>query len=377
VIDARVDRMALLLVERMLGIGDGQTLVIDADPLAAELVDSVTARAAARGAHVVQLVAGERMLAPLLASSSVETLEREHRAHAALMATADAILRVDCEAGGDLLADVPAERYAAYLRGRAPGGAIRQARALAGDLRWAVALHPCESFAEAAGMPLDRYRDLVYAAAFCDVEDPVAAWTRQGAWQAELIAVLQAGSELRITAPGTDVRLRVDGRTWRNSCAARNLPDGAVFTGPHETSATGAITFTYPATHAGRTVEGIRIVLHDGVVVEASAAVGEDALHAALATDDGARRVGEVGIGTNYRLDRFTARTLLDEKIGGTVHLAFGSGYPETGSTNRSAEHWDLVCDLRQGGTIELDGVVIQRDGAFTHAKGARPLWRA
>ncbi len=355
----------MLVVERMLAIGDGETLVIEADPLAAPLVERVASRAATRGAHVVHVIAGERSLAPVLAAASVATLEREHRAHSALMATADALLRIDCESTSDGLVGVPVDRYPAYLRGRAPGAALRQARSLAGELRWAVALHPCAAFADAAGLSLAAYADLVYRAARCDEPDPVAAWTSQGEVQARLIETLSAGSELRITAPGTDLVLRVDGRTWRNSCAARNLPDGEVFTGPHERSATGVITFTYPARHGGRTVEGIRVELRDGEVVAASASVGEDALRAALATDAGARRVGEIGIGTNYRLDRFTARTLLDEKVGGTVHVAFGSGYPETGSTNRSAAHWDLVCDLRSGGAIALDGRAIQRDGVF------------
>jgi aminopeptidase len=105
----------------------------------------------------------------------------------------------------------------------------------------------------------------------------------------------------------------------------------------------------------------------DGVVVSAHADEGDDVLQASLATDDGARRLGEIGIGTNYGIDRAVGMTLLDEKIGGTVHLALGRSYPETGGTNESAIHWDLVCDLRTGGRLTADGAVVIENGQLRH----------
>ena len=363
--DVRVDRMARILVERMLAIRDGQTVLIDADPLGEPLIERVVERCGALGAHTIVLSSADAIVRAALRSSSAATLEREHRAHSALMETVDAILRIDAASDARSLASVPADRYPALQRGRGPGNATRQRRTLDGSFRWAVALHPCRAYADEARLDLDAYADLVYGAAKCDLDDPIAAWERQGGEQARLIAIFETGSVVRLTAPGTDLTLRIDGRRWRNSCAARNLPDGEVFTGPLEDSAEGVVTFSYPGIHGGRPVDGIRLVFERGEVVEATARVGQDALDAALASDDGARRLGELGIGTNYGLQRFTSNTLLDEKIGGTVHLALGSGYPETGSTNRSAEHWDLVCDLRDGGEITLDGRVLQRDGRF------------
>ena len=176
------------------------------------------------------------------------------------------------------------------------------------------------------------------------------------------------GSRAAVRGPGTDLRLRIDGRHWRSSTALRNLPDGEVFTGPHEDRADGVVTFTYPARNAGLVAEGIRLVFRAGEVVEATAERGQEALDAALALDAGARRLGEVGIGTNFRLTRFCDHPLLDEKIGGTFHLALGRSYPETGGRNASNLHWDLVCDLRQGGEITLDGEIVQRDGRFVGA---------
>jgi aminopeptidase len=259
---------------------------------------------------------------------------------------------------------------AARLRSRQAASEAQFRRAAAGELRWAVALHPSPGEAEEAGLSLRAFADLVYAAAFCDEEDPIAAWERQERRQSVLRERLEAGRVLRLQAPGTDLTLRVDGRTWRSSSARRNLPDGELFTAPHETSAEGEVLFSYPGLHDGRRIEGIRLVLRGGEVVEATARSEQDALRETLAVDAGARRLGEVGIGTNLRLDRFCANTLLDEKIGGTFHLALGRAYLETGGTNASALHWDLVCDMRQGGLLELDGEPLQRDGRFLPGTG-------
>jgi aminopeptidase len=368
--DPRVDRMATVLVDRMLQIADHDLLVIDAPSLAAALVRPVIACAAVRGAEILLLGGIEGADRALLDASSAAVLAREHRAHTALMRLADCTLRIDAGWQAQPLAGVPADRYSAWLAGRASGSALRMQRAAAGTLRWAVTLHPCDAYAQAAGLSLEAFADLVYRAAFCDQANPIAAWQRQGEQQQRLAEFFEAAREVRLVADGTDLRMRIDGRRWRNSCASRNLPDGEVFTGPIEGSATGVISFSYPATHAGRVVDGIRLRLDDGVVVEATARDGQDVLDALLRVDDGARRLGELGIGTNYRLDRFTGRTLLDEKIGGTVHIALGSGYAETGSQNRSALHWDLVADLRGGGEIIVDGVTVQRNGVFVDPLG-------
>jgi aminopeptidase len=357
--------MAQLVVERMLALEDGQTLLVEGPDLAAPLIERVAARAAARGVHVTVQAMPAGVERAILEASSAGTLAREQRVHSALMRTVDATLRIDAADEVAGLADVPADRYPAWQAGRHPGNVIRHQRHAAGELRWAVVLWPCTAYAAEAGMSDAAYGDLVFHAARCDEADPVAAWATQGEAQQQLIGELAAGTELHVQGPGTDLRLRIAARTWRNSSAVRNLPDGEVFTGPHEASAEGTITFSYPGTHAGRRVNGIRLAFEHGVVVEATAAEGQDVLDAALATDEGARRLGEIGIGTNYRLDRFTSRTLLDEKIGGTVHVALGSAYPETGSKNQSAIHWDLVCDLRQGGELLLDGRVLQTSGRF------------
>jgi aminopeptidase len=143
------------------------------------------------------------------------------------------------------------------------------------------------------------------------------------------------------------------------------MPGGEVFTGPHEASANGTVRFTLPSSPAGVDVDGVELEFSGGEVIAARAQRGDDYLQRALATDAGARRIGELGIGTNFGIARAAGTILFDEKIGGSVHLALGHSYPETGAENESALHWDLICDLRAGGRLLADGDVIQQDGEF------------
>jgi aminopeptidase len=258
------------------------------------------------------------------------------------------------------LADVDPELMTRAARGR------RDVREQMLKKRWCSTLWPTPANAALAGMALGDFARFVASALFLDRPDPVGGWRELHQFQEALIARLARAREIRIEAEGTDLRLDVSRRTWINSDGKRNMPSGEVFTGPHESSATGRIRFTVPSSPAGVDVQGVELELRDGEVVAARADQGEEYLQRALATDDGAKRLGELGIGTNYGIDRAIGAILFDEKIGGTVHVALGRSYPETGGTNVSALHWDLICDLRQGGRITADGVTIQQDGHFT-----------
>ena len=231
--------------------------------------------------------------------------------------------------------------------------------------RWCSTLWPTEALAGQAGMALAEYEAFVARALFLDQPDPVASWGGLRTFQAKLIERLNSARDVRIEADGTDLTLRVAGRTWVNSDGRRNMPSGEVFTGPHESSANGRIRFTVRSSPQGVDVDGVELEFADGEVVGARADSGEEYLERALETDAGARFLGELGIGTNFGIDRPTGTILFDEKIGGTVHLALGRSYPETGGKNASALHWDLICDLREGGRLSADGDVLMLDGRF------------
>ncbi|HWT95858.1 MAG TPA: aminopeptidase [Solirubrobacteraceae bacterium] len=258
------------------------------------------------------------------------------------------------------LAGVDPEKLRRSSLGRQP---IRQ-QAL--KRRWCLSVWPTEALAQEAGLSLARFDAMLEQALFLDQPDPVVAWAGLRRFQADLIERVKGARQIRIESDRTDLTLEVKGRTWVNSDGKRNMPSGEIFTGPLETSANGRIFFDIPSSPAGVHVSGVTLEFRDGVVVEASAEQGDDHLQRALATDDGARRLGELGIGTNFGIQRPSGMILLDEKIGGTVHLALGRSYPETGGKNESALHWDLICDLRKGGRLTADGEVLQENGRFT-----------
>lgn len=231
--------------------------------------------------------------------------------------------------------------------------------------RWCSTLWPTESSAAQAGMSLEDFGAFVSGAMFLDRPDPVSGWRELSEFQDRVIARVKKAKTMRLEAEGTDLTLSVKNRIWVNSDGLRNMPSGEVFTGPVENSANGRVRFTVPSSPAGVEVSGVELTFKDGEVVEATAEQGEDYLRRALATDEGAKRLGEIGIGTNFGIQRAIGAILFDEKIGGTVHLALGRSYQETGGKNISALHWDLICDLRQGGRLTADGEIVQQHGEF------------
>jgi aminopeptidase len=238
-------------------------------------------------------------------------------------------------------------------------------RSAAGNHRWVLTNYPCPAFAQEADMSLSDYERFVYSATFADQPDPVAAWQAIHDMQQKHVDWLMGKDQVVVKGPNVDLTLSIAGRTFINSDGKRNMPSGEIFTGPVEDSVNGWIRFTYPALRGGREVEGVELGFEDGKVVRASATKNEEYLISQLDSDPGARYLGEFAIGTNYQIQRFTKSILYDEKIGGTLHVAVGAGYPETGSRNQSAVHWDFICDMRHESEIWVDGELFYRNGQF------------
>jgi aminopeptidase len=233
------------------------------------------------------------------------------------------------------------------------------------EFRWVLWGYPTNASAQDAGMSLEEFETLVHGAAFLDSDDPIAAWREFGEELERVGSFLETVKELRVVGEDTDLTFGVGGRTWIRADGHSNLPDGEVFTGPVEDSVEGTIRFSFPATIRGRVAEDVRLRFEGGEVVEATASTGENFLREMVGMDDGARRAGEFAFGLNRAVTEYTGSLLLDEKIGGTVHLALGRSIPGTGGENKSALHWDMVCDLRRGGEVHADGELVYRDGAF------------
>ncbi|HMO26649.1 MAG TPA: aminopeptidase, partial [Tepidisphaeraceae bacterium] len=268
-----------------------------------------------------------------------------------------------------LMSNIDPDRIARQSRARRPIMEVMMKRAAEGKMRWVGTQFPTLACAQDAEMSLREYEDFVYGAGLLDQPDPVAAWRQLSEKQKRMVDYLNDKKHLRVrSANGTDLQMSIEGRRWINCDGHENFPDGEVFSGPVVESVEGTIRFSFPGVHNGREVQDVRLTFKEGKVVDASAGKGEDFLMSMLDMDEGSRFLGECAIGTNYGITKYTRNTLFDEKIGGTVHFALGAGYPETGNTNESGLHWDLVLDLRTGGTIEVDGETISTDGRFHDA---------
>ena len=363
--DQRAEALAQILVRYSTKVGKGDTVVIQsttpAEPLALAVYEEVLR---AGGLPTVQL-APEGAAASFYDLASDEQLDWIPPPAMWTAEESDVRIGIMADSNARELSQADPKKQARAQKARRPLLDTTMKRAAAGEHRWALTLFPTHAYASEANMSLAQYEDFYYAACLATDPDPVTAWARQSDEVKRLAEWMQGREEIHITAPGTDVRLNVSGRTFIPCTGEHNMPDGEFFTGPVEDSVEGEVAFSFPASYGGREVTGVRFRFEEGRVVDASAERGEDFLLEMLDTDEGARRLGELGIGTNYGIATGTREILLDEKIGGTVHMAVGASYPESGGVNESAVHWDMVCDLRIGGAIVVDGVELQRDGRF------------
>jgi aminopeptidase len=357
--DELAGRWADLLVDYCLAVRPGETILIGSELGAWPLIAACYKAVLLRGAYPLV-----RPDFPELTESFLTHATESQLAHLSLSARhdariADGRIRISAEADTRALGGIDPRRQAIADRARNP---IRMA---AREKRWVLTQYPTPAYAADAGMTLDEYTRYVVAAMFLDRPDPAEAWRELGRRQAGLVEFMKDVRTIRIEAESTDLTLSVAGRTWINSDGRRNMPSGEIFTGPVEDSPRGRLRCGFPVCRDGREIVGIALEFEGGKVVSARAEDGEDYLVSMLDIDPGARSLGELGIGLNYGIDRFTGSILYDEKIGGTVHLALGQSYPETGGTNESALHWDLIVDTRTGGRITADGRVVMEDGRW------------
>ena len=364
--DPRAERLAKILVGYSTKVKEGEVVAIDGDSAAEPLLLAVYEEVLKAGANPIMNVALGGQTATYFKHSSDSQLDWVSPVAEWLLENADVRIAVGAATNTRELSAIPPDRQT--RRQAAMGDLLSRAmeRSAKGEFRWVYTLFPTNAYAAEAEMSLADYEDFYYGACLAtDDGDPLTAWERASAETKRLAEVIQGHEEVRVIAPGTDIKLGIAGRTFIPCDGEHNMPDGEFFTGPVEDSVEGEVTFHLPATIGGREVSGVHLRFEAGKVIDAGAERGEEFLIQLLDTDQGARRLGELGIGTNYAIDRGTREVLLDEKIGGTVHMAVGKSYPESGGVNESAVHTDLVCDLRLGGKLIVDGEDFQVDGKF------------
>ena len=363
--DPRVTTWAKTLVSYSVRLQPGQLAVIAGGIAAEPLMRAIYKEIVAVGAHPVVVPTLSGLSAELLTHGSDEQLTWISPVEELMRTKADVIFNIMAETNTKSMAGVDPARQQLFSGARSELMQAFMERSARDELRWVLTLFPTDAFAQDAELSTADFTDFVFEACHLNDPDPVARWREQSAEQQRLIDWLQGKSEVHLTGPGTDLTMSVADRVWINADGTHNFPDGEIFTGPVETSANGTVAFTYPVVTAGREISDIVLRFEDGKVVDASASKGDDYLQSTLETDEGARYLGELAFGTNMSIQRFSKNILFDEKIGGTVHMAVGAGYPETGNTNRSAVHWDMICDLRRGGRVTVDGQPFLVEGRY------------
>ena len=238
-----------------------------------------------------------------------------------------------------------------------------------GVFKWVTTLFPTEAYAQDANMSLKEYEDFVFGAVHTNEADPVAFWKSVESKQQSAVDFMKGKSQVILRGPNVELALSVKGRTFMNSFGTFNMPDGEIYTGPVEESVNGWVKFTYPANYGGSSVENAELTFSNGRVTSAKADKNQEFLLRTLDSDAGSRFLGEFAIGTNFDIQQFTGNILFDEKIGGSFHMALGAGYPETGSKNKSAVHWDMICDMRKDAEILVDGELFYKNGQFVFEK--------
>lgn len=363
--DPRIKQLATVLTHYSLGLREGDLFMIRAQPIAAPLIEECYRQALLLGAHPhvdLRLPGLDEIYYRTASDTELAWVSPITRYY---LEKFDAQLTLLSDSNTKALSAIDPARMARAQSARRELSKTMMERDAAGSLRWGVAMYPTDAYAQDAEMSVDGLADFVFSACLIDRPDPIAAWREIGTRQEALIARLSDKREIRLVGLDTDLTFSIAGRTWISDNGHKNMPGGEIFTGPVEDSANGTIRYTYPAVYGGKEVADVRLRFAAGRVVEASAGRNDDLLQSLLAMDEGARRLGEFAFGTNPGVTRFTRNVLFDEKIFGTVHLALGAGYPSTGSINQSALHWDMVCDLRQGGEVYVDGELFARDGQF------------
>ena len=372
--DSRVQKFAKVLVEHSTRIVPGDRVLIEATTAAEPLVRELYIQILEKGGQPYPLIGFPGMV-PFVQDDMYLTYANDTQLdfvpafHKVAYDQFESRIRIHSATntrGTSNLDPVKAQR-----RGKALSTitAAQMRRGAEGVFKWVTTLYPTDGYAQEAGMSLKDYEDFVFNAVHAHEDDPIAFWNSTEAGQQKAIDFLAGKSLVTLRGPNVDLSLSIKGRKFMNSTGMYNMPDGEIYTGPVEDSANGWVKFTYPAIYGGVSVEGAELTFNRGRVEQAKAEKNQDYLIKMLESDDGSRYLGEFAIGTNFDINRFTGNILFDEKIGGTFHMALGAGYPETGSRNKSAIHWDMICDLRTDSEITVDGELYYKNGQFVFEK--------
>lgn len=363
--DPRIERLAHTLVNYSIYVKPGETVYLTGDLAALPLVRETYKEVIKAGGLCILDYDDEEMMDFFVRNANTDQLKWISPLERWAAETVDARIFIRATNNTRRGTTIDPKRMGQFMAARGELAKTRFKRTAEDSLKWTLTQFPTNAYAQEADMSLTEFEDFVYGATFADQPDPIKCWEDLAAGQQKYVDWLKGKKHVQVRGPNVDLTLSIEGRTFINSGGTHNMPSGEVFTGPVENSCNGWVRYTYPAIRESRIVDGIELTFEQGKVVNATAKKNEEYLLSQLNMDEGARYLGEFAIGTNYGIKRFTGNILFDEKIGGTFHMALGRGYPETGSVNESAIHWDMICDMRTDSEIVVDGEVLYKNGQF------------
>jgi aminopeptidase len=374
VTDSRIEKFAKVLVEHSTRVVPGDRVLIEATTAAEPLIRELYIQILQKGGHPHPMISLPGMM-PFsqdelyLTYANDSQLDFVPTFYKLAYDQFESRIRIHSATNTRGLTNIDPNKVQRYGKATGVITEAQMRRGGEGVFKWVTTLYPTEAYAQDASMSLEEYEDFVFGAVHAHEDDPIAYWNSTAAGQQKAIDFLAGKGQVVLRGPNVDLTLSIKNRKFMNSTGAHNMPDGEIFTGPVEDSVNGWVKFTYPAIYGGVAVEGAELTFSNGRVEQAKAEKHLDYLLKMLESDTGSRYLGEFAIGTNFDINKFTGNILFDEKIGGSFHMALGAGYPETGSKNKSAIHWDMICDLRTDSEILVDGELFYKNGQFAFGK--------
>jgi aminopeptidase len=357
-------KYASLLVDYCIKSKPGQKVLVRTTTLAEPLLKELYIVLLQRGAFVEFMLSFEDEERLFLDYASEDQLKQPSEFYTYAIENFDAIITLKAPFNLKSTANADSTKKRHASQSMLPIRQTLQSRSVKKELTWVLALFPTQSAAQEAGMSLQEFSDFVFNACFLNEADPIAAWKELSQKQQKYVDFLNTIKHLQYKGLKTDLSFSVQNRLWINSDGIRNMPSGEVFSSPVEDSVNGHIYFDVPTVYDGCDVQGIHLDIENGIIQIWKADIGQEVLDRVFSIE-GARMFGEVAIGTNYTIQRPIKNILFDEKIGGTIHMAVGSTYPETGGKNQSAVHWDMIKYMQNGGQIFADSRLIYENGNF------------
>lgn len=361
----KINKFAKVLVNYSLNIKPGDVLAIESNTITEPLMKEVYKEALITGGNPIMMpvIDGANELLFKYASDEQLCFVDPVRKH--MIESFDAMLTIWGEQNTKSLSNIPPSKISLRSKSKSHVMKTYMDRMGKGDLKWSGTQFPTYSAAMDANMSLMEYEEFVFNACYLNCDDPVSKWNEIHEYQENYVQYLNTKTDFCVKSKDTNLTFTTNGRKWVNCDGKLNMPDGEIYTSPVENSMNGQVRFSFPAVYMSREVEDIVLTFKDGKVINASAKKGEDFLRHILDTDEGARFVGEFAIGTNNNISKFTKNILFDEKLGGTIHIAIGSGFSEIGGKNVSAIHWDLISDMKDSGEIYADNELFYKNGKF------------